>query len=117
MSNDIPTLFRERLGVVTKNAATWSEELIQGVENMQVQYGIDVDTTHADAAPDIYIDANDSHMDWQKVRNVRIALRLRSVQPFYPNNVPYEEFMDISDTSGSDRYMRQTFSLTINIRN
>jgi len=117
VSNDLPALFRERLGVVTKQAATWSEELLQGVENMQVQYGLDVDATDSGAAIDIYINADDIRMDWEKTRNVRISLRLRSVLPVYEKNIPYEEFMGIPDTDGSDRFMHQTFTTTINIRN
>ena len=115
VSVDTPALFRERLGVVTKKAATWSEELIQGVENMQVQYGLD--TVGVSKAPDIYITANDTRMDWGKIRNVRISLRLRSVRPVYQNNVPYDDFMGVTHTNGSDRYMRHTFSTTINLRN
>jgi type IV pilus assembly protein PilW len=115
VSGDIPALFRERLGVVTKKAATWSEELIQGVENMQVQYGLD--TADATQAPDIYLNANDILMDWKKIRNVRISLRLRSVLPVYQHNVPYDEFMGITHTDGSDRYMRHTFTTTITLRN
>jgi type IV pilus assembly protein PilW len=115
VSGDIPALFRERLGVVTKKAATWSEELIQGVENMQVQYGLD--TADATQAPDIYLNADDILMDWKKIRNVRISLRLRSVLPVYQRNVPYDEFMGIANTNGSDRYMRHTFTTTITLRN
>ncbi len=114
VSDDIPALFRERLGVVTKKAATWSEELIQGVENMQVRYGINLDD---DSSPDLYINADDSRMDWQKVTSVQLALRLRSLQPFYPTNVAYGEFMELENTGGSDRFMRQIFSTTINLRN
>ena len=117
VSNEIPALFRERLGVVTKKAATWSEELIQGVENMQVRYGVDVDTAAADKAADIYMNANDIRMEPEKIRSVQIALRLRSVFPVYHKNVPYGEFMGIKDTNGSDRFMRQIFHTTINLRN
>jgi type IV pilus assembly protein PilW len=114
VQNDMPALFRERLGVVTKKATTWSEELIQGVENMQVQYGIDLD---GNDAADIYINANDGRIDWKKITSVQLSLRLRSLLPFYPGNVPYEKFMGLQNTDGEDRYMRQTFTTTISLRN
>ena len=117
VSNDSPALFRERLGVVTNQAATWSEELIQGVENLQVQYGIDLGPANSTEAPDVYINASDARMDWQKVRSVQISLRLRSLQPVYRQDTPYDEFMGIADTDGSDRFLRETFSTTIKIRN
>jgi type IV pilus assembly protein PilW len=117
VSDDIPALFRERLGIVTNKAATWSEELVQGVENLQVQYGIDLDGGDSAMAADVYVNADDVRIDWAKVRSVRISLRLRSVLPVYQINIPYEEFMGITNTDGSDRFMRQTFSTTINLRN
>lgn len=117
VGNGVPALFRERLGVVTKKAATWSEELIQGVENMQVQYGIDIEPAASDNVADIYINASDARMDWQRITSVRISLRLRSLQPVYPQDVAYDEFMGITGTDGSDRFMRETFSTTIGLRN
>ncbi len=117
VSENLPALFRERLGVVTKKAATWSEELIQGVENIQVQYGVDLDASDAANTADIYLNADDIRMDWGKVRTVQISLRLRSVLPFYPKNLPFGEFMGIENTDGSDRYMRQTFNTTVHLRN
>lgn len=117
VSEDIPALFRERLGVVTNAAASWSEELIQGVENMQVRYGIDIDRANSSTAIDTYIKADDERMDWEHVISVQISLRLRSLRPVYQQNVPYAEFMGIEHTGGADRFMRETFSTTISLRN
>jgi type IV pilus assembly protein PilW len=103
--------------VVANKAATCSEELLQGVENLQVQYGVDLDASVTERAADIYINADDGRMDWQKVRNVRVSLRLRSVLPVHRQDIAYDDFMGIPGTSGSDRFMRQTFSTTITLRN
>jgi type IV pilus assembly protein PilW len=117
VSDAVPALFRERLGVVTAQAATWSEELIQGVENLQVQYGIDLGSANSLDVTDIYIKASDGRMDWQKINSVQISLRLRSLQPVYQHDIAYDEFMGITGTDGSDRFLHETFSTTINVRN
>ena len=58
-------------------------ELIDGVEDMQILYGLD---TNADSAPDIYVDAGatelDSAAEWRSVVAVRIALLLRTIDQY-----------------------------------
>ncbi len=124
----VPALFRERMMVnTTTNAAyTAEEELVQGVENMQVLYGIDTITSSTGAAPsdglaDAYVKASaitgTGAMLWSNVVSVRVTLRMRSVNPVYANSETYSVFEGVTGTDGSDRYMRQTISSTIMIRN
>jgi len=124
----VPALFRERMQVntTTNTAYTAEEELVQGVENMQVLYGMDINSTPGDGLADQYVKANAitgvSPMLWRNVVSVRITMRLRSIAPVYINNETYAAFDDgagnaIAGTNGSDRYMRQTISTTIMVRN
>jgi len=116
----VPALFRERMLV---NAATYTpytaaEELVQGIENMQVLYGYDADNN---GLADRYMKANDSTFatatNWNNVVSVRLTVRMRSIYPVYNKAMSYGTFEGISGTSGSDAYMRQTLSTTIMMRN
>lgn len=114
-ADGIPALYRERLGVVGDDMATWSEELVQGVENMQITYGLD--NALSDGIADIYMAANDAAMNWANVVSLRVALRMRSIYPVYNADEEYGEFMGVADTDGADRFMRQTVITTISLRN
>ncbi|SEA81600.1 type IV pilus assembly protein PilW [Desulfuromusa kysingii] len=92
------------------------EELVEGVENMQVRYGVDTD---GDRAADDYDAANDVS-DWTDVVSVRIGLLLRS-----PNDMTHAEFNNSTyrvddtdiDAPGDDRRFRMVMSTTIGLRN
>jgi len=111
----VPALFRERMYLEesTSTIDTIAEELVQGVENMQVLYGVD---TVGNGTANRYETAEDV-TDWNSVVTVRLMLRMRSVNPVFNQDVAYPEFEGISDTDGSDRFMRQNVSTTIRIRN
>jgi type IV pilus assembly protein PilW len=122
----VPALFRERLLVNTSSSSlvTVAEELVQGVDNMQIEYGYDtpnyptVTFPLGDGLADQYLKANSASLtNWSQVVSVRLTLRMRSVYPIYDGNVAYGDFEGVSGTSGSDRFMRQTVSTTIQIRN
>ena len=124
----VPALFRERMMVNTTTSAAYTahEELVQGVENMQILYGMDkYDYTNTvagnDGLADAYVKANAitgvAPLVWSNVVSVRITLRLRSINAVYTSNVDYPVFEGVTGTDGSDRYMRQTVSSTIMIRN
>jgi len=117
IGNDVPALYRLSLGFdnTTSAISLTPEELVQGVEIMQISYGIDL--VDDDGLADQYIDADDASMNWDEVVSVRLNMRMRSVFPVYNENTPFGEFMGIDDTDGSDRYMRQIVSTTIKIRN
>lgn len=120
-ADGVPALYRERLGVTGDDSDTWSEELIQGVENMQVTYGVDNaksdGTVGSDGVADIYLVANHASMNWDRVVSARIALRMRSVYPVYNRNETYPLFMGVAGTGGADRFMRQNITTTVTLRN
>lgn len=92
-----PALYRDKL--VSSTAST-KEELVQGVENMQITYGVDTGT---DNNVDAY-QAADSVTNWSRVLSVRITLTLVSGQN------------EKVGTTG-DKLLRKSFSNTIAIRN
>lgn len=99
-----------------------SEELIEGVENMQILYG--EDTTGADKIADTYVTA-DNVIDWQGVLSVRIALLMRTIKP----NNQMDPDTSVHDLLGgaaaggvtvgpmNDYYRRRLFTMTVQIRN
>jgi len=93
-------------------------ELVEGVEDMQIMYGID---TNADRAADVYQTAG-AVANWQQVVSVRISLLMAS-----PDNnltTSAQTYRIDTDDDGTpnavvaaDRRIYQTFSTTVGIRN
>jgi len=97
-----PSLYRSTL-VVTSNEdnAFGAEELVEGIENLQILYGEDTDTPK-DGTPNYYVDA-DNVADMDDVVGLRIVLTART--------------MDANLTNTGDGRLRRTFSTTILLRN
>lgn len=89
-----------------------TEELIEGIENMQIQYGEDTD---GDRAADFYRTA-DQVLDWDNVVSVRIDLLVQSVEDGIARQPQTYTFNGVSVTP-ADRRLRQTFSTVIALRN
>lgn len=115
-SNSPPGLFRRPLGTGVANSAAAgdAEEVVEGVESMQVLYGIDTGT---DRMVDAYVTA-DNVNDWNAVLSVQIALLM----------VANESSDDISGatsyvvgdstaTATADRHLRQVYNTSITLRN
>ncbi|RYZ96203.1 MAG: hypothetical protein EOO68_17235 [Moraxellaceae bacterium] len=114
----MPALKRQSL-VMDTTLTTRSEEIAQGVEDMQVLYGVD---TNADGDVNQYrtaaqMDVDSSGVingsDWDKVKSVRIALVFRSEKPVAPSN----QTQVINGVTYNDRYIRQAVTSTVAIRN
>lgn len=115
-SDGTPTLFRERLAhrVGAAAARVEREELISGVESMQLLYGVD---PGGNFRAEDYVTA-DAVSDWQQVRAVRIALLVRSPGEFAPeadSTVYVLEGTRINPVD--DRRQRRVFSTTVSLRN
>ena len=115
-----PTLFRRTLG--TTGIAGTAEELVEGVEDMQILYGENTNNDNNSAA-DRFVPA-DQVTDWANVVSVRISLLVQSLennlvaapQAYTFNGVIY------NGTSGNganppDGRLRRVFTTTINLRN
>lgn len=130
----LPTLWRETffynedplVNALQPNA----QELITGVEDMIITYGVDTDT---DGIANIYQVAGAGGVaNWSAVVSVNLTLILRSAVPVYSANTPVSlnlgVLQDPDDNDKSivasdgtadfnDRFMRQKVSTTIRLRN
>jgi hypothetical protein len=105
---------------------TTPEEIAYGVDNFQVQYGVDTDDvticpaggTKDDNSVDCYVDAKaaDDAM-WDKVIAARVWLLTRAECPEtgYTNDSTYA-MGDVNYTP-NDHYRRQLYTSTIRLRN
>ena len=109
----VPSLFR--LGLV--NGVPTVEEVAYGVENLQVQYGID--TPPQDDSVDSYVDAGaPTDAMWDQVIAVRIWLLVRAECPdnSYTNTTIYT--MAGADLPAfNDNYRRKLYTSTVRLRN
>lgn len=92
---------------------TPGEAVVEGVENMQLVYGVQNGNGTLQYSP------ASSIADWNRVVSVRIALLLRSVE----DNVRKDPDAELYDLNGTwidpadDRRLRQVFTATIALRN
>jgi type IV pilus assembly protein PilW len=106
-----------------------SQELIEGIENMQLLYGLDVN--NADRIPDVYVDADnvpdvdgDGLPDWSLVLGVKVTLLVSTLDE-YGGEIDtktydiYSTPADDSDDVGpfNDRRSRKLISSTVLLRN
>lgn len=91
------------------------QELVPGVENMQILYG--VDTTGSKIASQ-YVTANNV-TDWSQVVSVRVALLMRSQTGALPlpSAAPTFTLDDTTIKAPLDTRLRQVFTATIGLRN
>ncbi len=92
-----------------------AEELIEGVESMQILYGED---TTADQIIDSFVTAA-AVTNWANVMCVRIALLLRTIEEGQHNDIDTKTYNLLGTTVNpvDDRRRRKVFSSTIQIRN
>lgn len=99
----MPALKRRYIRTDGGNLSYSTEEIAQGVENMQIQYGLDPDKDGIVA--DLFVDASNA-IDWNTVIAVRIVLTLRANVPTLP-----------IDNNSPDGFLRKTVASTISLRN
>ncbi|MDR2212295.1 MAG: PilW family protein [Pseudomonadales bacterium] len=113
-ASGVPALFRERLALnaTTHTLYTVAEELVAGVDQLQLLYG--VDDFGNDGYADHYLQAH-AITDWRRVVSVQLSVRLRTIEPVYPSVRAYAPWP--GEGSASDRYLRQSFTTTVALRN
>jgi len=102
-----PALFRQEFDAA-------AQELVEGVQSMQIRYGIDTDAVK-DQFPNQYVPA-DEVPDFVDVVSVRIMLLMRSIDDLVtetPQNYTYNG----ATVTPADRRLRQVFTTTIALRN
>ena len=114
---NVPSLYVRYLG---KDAALGNkEEILEGVESLQVLYGED---TNNNQSPNYYVGA-DKVTDWKNIVSLKISLLLRSLNNNVVNGEQNLEFhgapIKVKDTTDGkpDRYLRRVFTSTISLRN
>ncbi|ADE14084.1 type IV pilus assembly protein PilW [Nitrosococcus halophilus Nc 4] len=100
-----PALYR-----IAGNAAP--QELIEGVEDMQILYGEDTDGNREANA---YVTA-DNVIDWNNVINVRLSLLLQTLEDNLAAT-PQPYTFNGATTTPNDRRLRRVFTATVNLRN
>jgi type IV pilus assembly protein PilW len=113
-SNRIPSL-RRAYGKGSASACENGDELLEGIEDMQILYGEDTD---ADGTANRYVAINDGELQKNRIVSVRISLLMRSIN----NNLTTEPspytFNGNTVTPGTtDKYLRKVFSTTVALRN
>jgi type IV pilus assembly protein PilW len=119
-ANNPPSLFRSVLA--NDGTAGPGEELIEGVESMQLLYGVNTDQDIR-ATVDTYLTA-DNVTNWDEVISVRVALLLQSPedgtvpspQPYIFDGVTYDGGAGNGELPVDER-VRRVFTTTISLRN
>ena len=105
-----------------QTCASNGNELLEGVENMQVLYGedtdADVDGTNGDGTANRYVAFGTSDLDIDRIVSVRISLLVRSLN----NNLttepaPYTFNGSTVTPVATDKYLRKVFTTTVTLRN
>lgn len=106
-----PTLYRR---MISKNAvAETAQELVEGVESVQIVYGEDTDGDHI---VDQWVTA-DQVADWRNVISVQIDLLVRSLNPVLAADEPQDITFNGASFTAQDGYLRYPFSVTVALRN
>ncbi|MFT7413975.1 MAG: type IV pilus assembly protein PilW [Methylophagaceae bacterium] len=89
------------------------DELIEGIENMQIRYGEDA---NADNTADYFVSAATGGLDMNQVVSIRVSLLVRSLDDNLTTQAqPYT--YNTATVTPSDRRFRQVFTSTIAVRN
>lgn len=120
----IPSLYRQTLVNSSNAATTEAQELVSGVEDLEIIYGVDTNATDPDGIVDRYYSADQitaltaasgtAWVGWDRVMSARVTLIMRSTRELFNENTA----VDLGEGyTFNDRFMRQKVTTTIRIRN
>ena len=119
-SGNEPALFRYDYSIASNPV---NDELVEGIENMQILYGEDLSPNDDDIQPTRYVTA-DNISDPDNVVAVRISLLVRTPQELTrPQAAATNRLLGVDDATGvditsqADRRIRKVFTTTIFVRN
>ncbi len=114
--DNINSLYRSKLSISGLTTASLSaEELVEGVQDMQILYGADTDSP-ADGVANYYVAAGTSGLDMTQVVSVRISLLMQTIE----NNItssPVDYTFNGTTTTPTDQRLRRVNTFTIALRN
>ena len=99
-----PSLVRTEFGTAV--------ELVEGVEDMQILYGVDNDN---DQFANQYVSSNNV-ADFEDVVSIRLMLLVRSIDDFV-TETPQTYLFNGAQTTPADTRLRQVFTATVALRN
>ncbi|MGH8476913.1 MAG: PilW family protein [Methylococcales bacterium] len=98
-----------------------NEEIVEGVEDMQILYG---DDTDGDNTANYYVDASNFPVDagtgkrkMQNVKSLKISLLLRSLSDVNVTSQPIPYAYNGAKLTAGDRQLRKVFTTTVTLRN
>lgn len=109
------------------NSGNGAQPLVDGIENMQVQYGIDADSSSEDAGwgyADYYTNATEVSAKglWNSIVSVRIAILASTINPITDEDEASQAqsftLLDVTGIELGDKKVRgRVFTTTIEVRN
>ncbi|MEM9171238.1 MAG: PilW family protein [Pseudomonadota bacterium] len=110
-----PSLFQLRLQLTAGGANAFvAEELVEGIDTMQIRYGVDTDN---DEDIDNWLSGN-AVVNWTQVLSVEVSLLSRSAEEYgTETDQAIYNLGTVRFDPVDDRRFRQVFSTTIGIRN
>jgi type IV pilus assembly protein PilW len=97
----------------SRNLRLNTDDIVEGVENMQILYGADVDD---DGVPNYYVPAGTAGLNMTTVVSVRVSLLLRTVDDnITADPLPYT-YVGVTATP-TDNRIRRVFTSTFVLRN
>ena len=93
-----------------------NQELVEGVQEMQILYGIDTDIP-GDQFPNRYVDSTLVGANFQNVVAIRVMLLVRSIDDFVTEAPQTYTWIGGAPITAPDRRLYQVFSNTIALRN
>lgn len=107
-------LYRTAIGLSSGTARAKAQELVEGVENMQILLGFDTDS---DGSADCYSnDAGACNSNMDEVVTVRLSLLMRSLEDNVVSSAQTYVYNGESITA-TDKRLRKVFTTTITLRN
>ena len=94
-----------------------AEELVEGIEQIQAQYGVD---TNGDVIVDAYRTADQvaAAAQWDDVISVSVALLVRSLEQYgLDTDQRSYNLLDVTVAAPADRRLREVFTATASVRN
>lgn len=106
----IPSLYRQTLTTSSGQMATKAEELVSGVTDLQIRYGVDSD---GNGELDGYVDAG-AVADWSQVLAVRVTITLEANGD--PDSATSTRHTLGNGSTLADRLLRRSYTATFGIR-
>jgi type IV pilus assembly protein PilW len=112
---DVPSLRRKSFAAVTASNSVTDEELVSGIEDVQVRFGVDTDL---DLEADTYVNPGEvSPADMVVSATIWLRVRAEDRDFGYVDDNSYQYYPGMTAFTPGDNYRRIVLSKTIQLRN